>query len=74
VFLEMNLGADFQKAATKLVNTGLLGKTRVSGLPYDLAGGSAIVVDTDYFGKKRNAAGPAAGPFESHEETKFKVW
>ena len=76
VYLRLKLGGEIRKAATRLVNTELLGKNKVAGLPYENADGSAVIIDTDYFGKKRNAAGPSAGPFESpgQEEMKLKVW
>lgn len=76
VYLRLNLGSGLRKAATKLVNTELLGKAKVSGLPYENADGSPLVIDTDYFGKKRNAALPSPGPFENpgQGEVKLKVW
>ncbi len=74
VYLVLDLGADLQKAATRLVNTGLLGKAKVPGLAYENADGSPVVIDTDYFGQKRQAARPAAGPFEAAGEAKRRVW
>ena len=76
VYLRLNLGVEIQKAATKLVNTELLGKARVSGLPYENADGSPVVIDTDYFGKKRNLSAPSAGPFENpgSGDLKLEVW
>jgi hypothetical protein len=76
VYLRLNLGADVEKAATRMVNTELLGKAKVSGLAYENADGSALAVDTDYFGKARKAAGPSAGPFEDPGQgtVKLKVW
>src|SRR5450759_495943 len=76
VYLRLNLGADVEKAATRLVTTELLGKAKVSGLAYENADGSALVIDTDYFGKKRKASGPSAGPFEDPGQgnLKLKVW
>ena len=65
VTLRLNLGAEVQKAATSLVNTARLGKARVSGLGYESPDGSALVIDTDYLGKKRNGSRPTSGPFEN---------
>jgi alpha-N-arabinofuranosidase len=41
-----------------------LGKARIPGLAYENADGSPVIVDSDYFGKKRKESGPSAGPFE----------
>ena len=76
VYLRLNLGAELQKAATRLVNTGLLGKAKISGLAYENADGSPLVIDSDYLGKKRGEADPTPGPFETagQGELKLKVW
>ena len=76
VYLRLNLGTEARKAATRLVNTELLGKAKISGLAYENADGSPLVIDEDYFGKKRNAAAPSPGPFESpgQGDLKLKVW
>ncbi|MBI3681559.1 MAG: right-handed parallel beta-helix repeat-containing protein [Acidobacteria bacterium] len=76
VYLRLNLGADMRKAATRLVNTEMLGKAKIPGLPYENAEGSPVVIDTDYSGKKRNTAAPFPGPFENpgHGDLKLKVW
>jgi alpha-N-arabinofuranosidase len=38
--------------------------------------GSLVRIDTDYFGKKRNAANPSPGPFKiaGSGKQKIKVW
>ncbi len=58
------------------MNTELLGKAKISGLAYENADGSPLVIDEDYFGKKRNVAAPSPGPFENAGEgdLKLKVW
>jgi hypothetical protein len=48
----------------QLVTTDLLGKARTPDLPYEQPDGSPYRIDTDYFGRKRNAANPCVGPFE----------
>ena len=52
------------------------GEGRIPGLPYENADGSALKIDTDYFGKKRNEASPSAGPFEAPGagSLTLKVW
>jgi hypothetical protein len=59
-----------------LVTTALLGKARTPDLAYEQPDGSPLKIDTDYFGTKRNAANPSAGPFEYPEggELVLKVW
>jgi hypothetical protein len=76
VYLRLNVGADLEKAVTRLVNTALLGKAKVSGLAYENADGSALLLSTDYFGKPRKSARPTAGPFEDPGlgNLKLKVW
>jgi len=76
VYLRLNLGAEARKAATRLVNTELLGKAKISGLAYENADGSPLVIDDDYFGKKRNTAAPSPGPFENagQGDLKLKIW
>ena len=54
-----------RNAATTLVTTDLLGKAKIPGVPYENPDGSALKIDTDYFGKPRNETNPTAGPFEN---------
>jgi len=64
------------KATRQLVTTALLGKARVPGCAYENADGSALKVDTDYFGKKRDSKKPFPGPFEipADGSRSIKVW
>ena len=76
VYLCFAAPAEMQKAATRPVNTAMLGKARVPGLSYENPDGSPLAIDTDYLGNKRSATGPAAGPFENpgNGQLKLKVW
>ena len=76
VYLSLNLSAEVRTAATKLVNTELLGKAKISGRAYENADGSGLVIDSDYFGKKRKLSSPFAGPFEDPGQgtLRIKVW
>jgi hypothetical protein len=76
VYLSLELGESFEKATTTPVTTALLGKAKVSGAAYENPDGSALSVDHDYFGKKRNESKPAAGPFENPGAgpLRIKVW
>jgi hypothetical protein len=60
----------------KLVTTELLGKAKIPNLPFENPDGSALKIDTDYFGIKRNVNNPFPGPFEISKGGKqlIKVW
>ncbi|MGH9590442.1 MAG: hypothetical protein ACRD25_08600 [Terracidiphilus sp.] len=60
----------------KLVTSGSLGRAMIPDLPYEKPDSSPIRIDTDYFGKPRNASNPTPGPFErpGTGEVSFKVW
>ncbi len=75
-FLRMVLAAGWQKAATRLVNTALLGTTKVSGLMFENTDGTPVVIDSDYFGKKRNPSAPSPGPFEEPGQggVRLRLW
>ncbi len=76
VFLKLNFKADLNRVHTQLVTTDLLGKARVPELKYENRDGSPLVIDTDYFGTKRNKKAPIPGPFENptHGSFKLRVW
>jgi hypothetical protein len=76
VFLHLTLGQDLRNPDTTLVTTELLGKAKVSGLPYENPDGSPLKIDTDYFGKPRSPAHPTPGPFENPGAgpLSLKVW
>jgi len=76
VFLHFAAGQESEQAVTTLVTTEILGKALISKLPYENPDGSPLTIDMDYFGAKRKAARPTAGPFENpgQGELKLKVW
>ena len=47
-----------------LVTTDLLGKAAIPNVPFENPDGLPVCVDTDYFGKARDAHNPTPGPFE----------
>jgi alpha-N-arabinofuranosidase len=59
-----------------LVNTVLLGKAAIPGVPFENADGSPLTIDTDYVGKGRSKANPSPGPFENPGTGSIavKVW
>jgi len=58
----------------KLVTTQLLGKAVAPKQAFENADGSALRIDTDYFGKKRDASNPFPGPFEVPVSGEVRVW
>jgi len=66
-------GNSWQDAATRLVDSRLLGRTSVSRAGFEDAGGRPLRVDRDYFGARRSSR-PAPGPFERLEEGPVRVW
>jgi alpha-N-arabinofuranosidase len=76
VFLQITLGPELKQAATQLVTTEFLGKATVPKLAYENADGTPLAVDTDYFGVKRSATSPSAGPFENPGtgDLRLQVW
>jgi Right handed beta helix region/Protein of unknown function (DUF1565) len=76
VYLNLTLEHAMRNSSTMLVTTDLLGKAKIPGLAYENPDGSRLRIDSDYFGKGRNGAGPAAGPFENpgEGELRVKVW
>ncbi len=76
VYLTMSVPEAVRRAATRLVTTEMLGKAKVAGLGYENGDGTPLAIDTDYFGKRRSAGRPGAGPFEEvgAGEVRVKVW
>jgi Right handed beta helix region/Protein of unknown function (DUF1565) len=76
VYLHLTLPTSMRKATTKRVTTAVLGKAKIPALAYENADGSPVVIDYDYFGKKRAEAAPYPGPFQDlgQGDIKLKVW
>jgi hypothetical protein len=75
-FLHLTLDPSYTTHKVKLVNTSALGKAKISKAPFDAPDGSAIIFDTDYFGKKRDETSVFAGPFSDLKAGRnvLKVW
>jgi hypothetical protein len=76
-FLEINSGkACFNGSDRKLITTEMLGLAAVPRLPYENPDGSPLVVNLDYFGKKRDSQNPGPGPFayNGRGRVNMKVW
>ncbi len=65
-----------EEKSRQLVTTELLGQAKIPKLPYEKPDGSPYRMNTDWFGKDRNAANPYPGPFESPGGGRqvLKVW
>ena len=57
-----------------VVTTELLGKAKIPDAPFVNPDGTPYRLDTDYFGKKRNARWPAPGPFQPSAGSRVRVW
>ncbi len=76
-WLEVTLDKAWANQRTRsLVTTDLLGRVALPNMAFEKPDGSPIRINTDYFGKQRNEANPAPGPFENLESEKqaFKVF
>ncbi|HWQ90306.1 MAG TPA: carbohydrate-binding protein, partial [Clostridia bacterium] len=62
--LHLNFDSELKQRRTPLVTTALLGKSMITGLPYENADGSALVINRDMLGKKRDDNHPTPGPFQ----------
>lgn len=58
----------------KLVTTELLGKAIIPNQAFEQPDGTAFILNTDYFGNKRNTANPFPGAFETPISGEVKVW
>jgi alpha-N-arabinofuranosidase len=63
--LLLQLPQDCLGLGTRLVHSELLGRTRVSGLPFVLPDGSPLRIDRDIRGLARSSDHPVPGPLES---------
>jgi alpha-N-arabinofuranosidase len=76
-YLEMNYDPAWNTERTRqMVTTRLLGRAIIPNAAYEQPGGARLRINTDYFGRSRNASNPAPGPFENPGQgaLKLKVW
>jgi len=76
VFLHITMDSTIKEIKTQRITTKLLGKTKMSGLPFEHPDGSPLEIDTDYFGNKRSITNPLVGPFENYNKGSqiIKIW
>lgn len=74
-YLSLNAETSWRDTQKRtLVTTELLGKAKVPNQEYTNPDGSSLRIDTDYFGKPRNASNPLPGPFENPVNGEIKIW
>lgn len=76
-YLEFNADTSWSNEQRhKLVTTKLLDNAILSNMPFENPDGTALKIDTDYWGNKRNSENPFPGPFEIAKSGKqlLKVW
>lgn len=76
VYLQIAFNQAIYDQMVKMITTEILGKAKISKAKFDNPDGTALEIDTDYFGKKRSETNPSVGPFENPEkgELKLKIW
>ena len=77
MYLEIALDQNWlAQQKRSLVTTASLTKAIIPSLPFENVDGSALKIDADYLGNKRNAQNPSPGPFEIQNsgKQKIKVW
>ncbi|MBI9060691.1 MAG: right-handed parallel beta-helix repeat-containing protein [Marinilabiliaceae bacterium] len=75
VYLILDIASVHEATATQVVTTDLLGKAVVPDVLFYNYDGTDLIIDSDYFGKKRDST-PTPGPFENIKsgKQKVKVW
>ena len=76
VYIQLELGREFQKHPVALVSTARLERARISGLAYESPDGSPLAIETDYTGMPRDMKHLHAGPFRDPGVgmSKIRVW
>ncbi|MFD0621350.1 right-handed parallel beta-helix repeat-containing protein [Paenibacillus sp. GCM10027629] len=77
VYLHLKGQANWKNQRNRNLVTGeLLGKTRITELPYEDVDGTPICLNKDYLGKSRDEYNPFPGPFEIIHDSMnvIKVW
>ena len=76
LYIDFNFPESIKKLKTKTITTELLGKAIVPEQGFENRDGSPLLIDSDFFGKKRDLKNSTAGPFENLQKGKLsiKVW
>jgi len=75
-FLYITFDQSFADQKGKIITTESLGKAKIPKAAFENPDGTALVIDTDYFGNKRTDGNVRAGPFANVKVGKMmlKVW
>jgi hypothetical protein len=70
-----HFGPSLRQANTRLVTSDVLGQARIPQARYEQPNGDTLVIDRDFFGRRRSKFHPTPGPFEnvSPGETSLKL-
>lgn len=76
VYLQIAFNQNIYDQKVKMITTEILGKAKIPKARFDNPDGTALKIDTDYFGKKRSEIDPSVGPFENpgKGELELKIW
>lgn len=76
VSLQITFNQSIHDQKVKMITTEILGKAKIPKARFDNPDGTALKIDTDYFGVKRSETNPSVGPFENpgKGELKLNVW
>jgi hypothetical protein len=76
VYLIMNMDEKIAEMENQIITSKILGKAKIPDARFENQDGSPILIDYDYFAKKRNKQNPVAGPFANFNigNIRLKVW
>lgn len=76
IYIQMAFSSELYGLKTKIITSEILGKARIPKAGFENPDGTALKIDSDYSGKKREQNNPSAGPFEMPVQglIKLKVW
>jgi len=75
ITLHMAFDPAWRARKCQMVTTKRLGNTMLSGQAFEERDGSDILLDRDYFGKRRDPESPTPGPFEEMpDQPSIRVW
>jgi len=76
LYLHLSINPEEWKMKRPIITTEILGKAVRTGQAWENPDGSALQIDTDFFGNERNTDNPTPGPFEEpgSGELRLLLW
>lgn len=76
VYLHLTMDESGLNIQRELITTSLLGEAKMPDQEFENPDGTAILMDTDFLGNKRNVGNPMVGPFENLKPgvNRLNVW